>query len=334
MTPAAIETVAQAARALRQNSSPVVDADTHITEIGRARGEIRRRYPQSDEYFHGRPNSAEDLIAEMDLSGVHVALSWQDPASTAYGGDQDVNAEALLAANRYVFESARRHPLRIIPAGWTDPHACGLANALRIAEICVREFGFFIVKMNPAQNGYAIDSRDVAAVVDRIVELGAVPAFHFGADSPHTPASGLEKLLLRHPHQAFLGVHMGGGGCSYEGGEVLAVEARRLGLRYPQLRYILSAKRDTHMESDLLLYRRAGPPFSENLFCASDAPYGRVSWNFGGFRQMLRTLEERYPDAFTAEASADFLGKNFARFALQSLERLLRAQGATVPAWQ
>ncbi len=334
MTPNAIDTVVNAARAIRQHPSPVIDADTHIADIRRAPEDTRGRYTRCFEYFHGRPNSAEDLIAEMDLSGVHMALSWQDPASTVYEGDQDRNAEVLVAANRYVLESARRYPGRIIPAGWTDPRACGVANAVRIVEICVREFGFFIIKMNPAQNGYFIHSREVTAVVDRIVELGAVPAFHFGADSPFTPASGLERLLLRHPNQAFLAVHMGGGGCSYKEGEVLAVEARRLGLRFPQLRYVLSSKRDAHMETDLILYQKAGRPFSENLFCASDAPYGRVSWNFGGFRQMLRTLEIRHPDIFSADCSANFLGRNFARFALQGLEQLLRVQGVTAPAWQ
>lgn len=334
MTPAAIETASRALRALCSQAAPVIDADTHITDVDAARPAIRERYFASAEYFHGRPNSAEDLLCELDLSGVDMALSWQDPGSTAYGEDQDANAEALLQANRYVFESARRHPARIVPAGWTDPQACGVRNAVRIAESCVREFGFFIVKMNPAQNAYPIDSAAVQAVVDRIVDLGAVPAFHFGADSPFTPAAGLERHLLRHPGHPFIGVHMGGGGASYEGGEQLAQEARRLGLTYPQLRYILSTKRDTHMETDLLLYQRAGPPFSENLFCASDAPYGRVSWNFGGFRQMLRTLEIRNPDVFTPEVSANFLGRNFARFAVEGFERLLRTQGVPEPAWR
>lgn len=332
--PAAVESSLRVAQSLASLSSPVIDADTHITHVEHAAPEVRRRYFANAEYFHGRPNSAEDLIAELDLSGVDLALCWQDPGSTPYGPGEDENAETLLAANRYVFEAAHRFPGRIVPAGWTDPRACGRSNAARIAEICVREFGFFIVKMNPAQNAYPIDGPEVLAVVDRIVELGAVPAFHFGADSPFTPASGLERLLLRHPGHPFIAVHMGGGGASYEGGEELALLARRLGLRYPQLRYILSAKRDTHMEADLILYQQTGPPFSENLFCASDAPYGRVSWNFGGFRQMLRTLETRCPAFFTPETSANFLGRNFSRFALESLARLFRAQGVPEPAWR
>lgn len=333
MSPAAIESALRVVRALRSLPAPVVDADTHITDLTLARPDIRQKYEENNGYFYCRPNTAEDLMAELSLSGVDMALCWQDPGATPYGPDQDSNAETLHAANAYVFHSAQRFPGRIIPAGWTDPRACGLPNALKIAESCVRDFGFFIVKMNPAQNAFPIDCPESAAVVDRIVELGAVPAFHFGADSPFTPASGLESLLRRHPGHPFIAVHMGGGGASYEEGEQLAIQARLLGLRYPQLRYILSAKRDTHMESDLLLYQKTGPPFSENLFCASDAPYGRVSWNFGGFRQMLRTLEVRYPDLFSAEITANFLGRNFVRFALQGFERLFRAQGVPEPAW-
>lgn len=333
MSPAAIESALRVFRALRSFAAPVVDADTHITDLALARPDIRQKYEKNDGYFHCRPNTAEDLMAELDLSMVDMALCWQDPGSTPYCSDPDKNAEVLHAANVYVFRSAERFAGRIVPAGWTDPRACGLPNALKIAESCVRDLGFFIVKMNPAQNAFPIDCPEVVAVVDRLVELGAVPAFHFGADSPFTPASGLESLLRRHPGHPFIAVHMGGGGASYEDGEELALEARFLGLRYPQLRYILSAKRDTHMETDILLYQKAGPPFSENLFCASDAPYGRVSWNFGGFRQMFRTLEVRYPALFSDEISANFLGRNFVRFALESFERLFRKQGVVEPAW-
>ncbi len=329
---AAVESVCRVSAALARSDTLVIDADTHITDVARLPELWRRRYLEDPHYYHGRPISAEDLIGEMDLCGVDMALCWQDPASTFYGRDCDANAEALLAANRYVFEAARRFPDRILPAGWTDPKACGVANAIRVAEICVCEFGFFIIKMNPAQNAYPIASPEVAEVVARIVELGAVPAFHFGADTPYTPASGLERLLEDHPGHPFIGVHMGGGGASYQGGESLAHEARELGLRRSQLRYILSTKRDTHMERDILTYQKAGPPFSENLFCASDAPYGRMAWNFGGFREMLRTLEVRHPDHFGPEASANYLGRNLTRFALEGLRNLLRTHGIPEPA--
>ncbi len=310
-----------------------IDADTHATDTARY---PRRAVPH---YYHGRPLSAEDLLAEMDLAGVAMANTWQNPASTLYPGSEDENASALLEANRYIFQCGQRYPERFIPSGWVDPKACGTANACRLAEICVREFGFLLVKMNPAQNQYPIDSSAVLQVVDRIVELGAIPTFHYGADSPYTPAAGLETIALRYPGHPVVAVHMGGGGAGYLEAESLYHQSRELGLRCPNIKFILSAKRDTHIEEALISYQLAGPPFSANLFCASDAPYGRMSWNFGGFRCMFQTLLDgarhpdprlrRQPGLFTPEAVQNFLGGNFARFVLAGYAALLEKQQAT-----
>lgn len=310
-----------------------VDADTHATDVS--------RYPRRpvDHYYHGRPISAEDIIAEMNASGLSAANTWQNPAATIYPGGEDENAEALLEANRYICLAAERYPDRLIPSGWTDPKACGVANACRIAETCVLEFGFVIVKMNPAQNRYPIDSPAVLKVVDRIVELGAVPAFHYGADSPFTPAAGLEAIARRHPSHPLIGVHMGGGGASYLEAENLYHQSRELGLRCPNIRFILSAKRDTYIEEALIAYQIAGPPFSQNLFCGSDAPYGRMSWNFGGFREMFRGFldSRRHPDSrvrersglFTPDAVQAYLGGNFARFVANAADHLLKRQSVS-----
>jgi len=311
----------------------VIDTDTHITDLETLSAPRRERVLASEDYFHGRPIDAELLVREMDMAEVDMALSWQNPASTAYTSDADHNYEALLAANRYVRDSARRYPQRIVPGGWTDPNACGVKNALRIVDFCIQEAGFLYVKMNPAQNHYPIDGPDVLAVLDRIVELGGIPVFHFGADTKFTPAEGMETIAKRHPSHPVLAVHMGGGGASYVEAENLSMRARRLGLEHPNLRFALSAKRDTHMESDLITYQLAGEPFCHNLFCASDAPYGRMAWNFGGFRAMLRSLMagERHtdkrvrenPGLFTAKSAQDYLGGSFARFTVKGYARLL-----------
>lgn len=310
----------------------VIDADTHATDVG------RRPREQSPHYYHGKPLSAEQLVAEMDLAGISMANTWQNPAATEYPGNEDDNAEALLEANRYVSDCGQRYPERFIPSGWVDPKACGSANARRLAEICVKEFGFVLVKMNPAQNRYPIDSPEVFLVADRIVELGAIPVFHYGADSPYTPARGLEAIAARYPGHPVIGVHMGGGGAGYVEAERLYHESRELGLRRSNVRYILSALRDTHIEEALISYQLAGPPFCENLFCASDAPYGRMSWNFGGFRAMLAGLRDgsRHPDArlranpglFSEAAAQGYLGGNFARLIADQNDRLVRVQQA------
>jgi predicted TIM-barrel fold metal-dependent hydrolase len=186
----------------------------------------------------------------------------------------------------------------------------------------VKEFGFFMVKMNPAQNRYPIDSPEVIAVADHIVELGAVPVFHYGADTEFTPASGLERIARLHPDHPVVGVHMGGGGAGYLDAEQLYHDSRDLGLRYPNIRFILSAIRDTYIEQAFITYQHAGEPFSRNLFCGSDAPYGRMAWNFGGFRAMLDTLQQQFP-AFTPEAATRYLGGNFAQFAVEGCHRIL-----------
>ncbi|MCW5966318.1 MAG: amidohydrolase family protein [Bryobacterales bacterium] len=322
-------------RFLRAHADTLVcDADVHVSDLAALAGPLRERYETSVGYYHGRPISAEDAVAEMDTAGVSLANIWQNPAATTYPGGEDENAEALLAANRYVAESARRFPGRFVPSGWTDPKSCGVFNAKTIVTTCVREFGFVLVKMNPAQNRFPIDSPEVLEVVDHIVELGAVPTFHYGADTPFTPAEGLETLLRRHPGHPLVAVHMGGGGAGYLNAESLYQQSRQLGLRYPNLRFILSAKRDTHIETALITYQHAGAPFHQNLFCASDAPYGRMSWNFGGYRGMFHALRayaathqdvrvRSNQDLFDDASVQGYLGGNFARFLAEASERLL-----------
>ncbi len=340
MTHKAISSVCRLVSLLDRNQDRfVIDADTHATDLESLVGATRERYRSEPGYYHGRPVSAEDLLREMELASVDMALIWQNPAATHYTEDRDRNADALMAANRYIWNSATRHPDRFIPAGWTDPRACGLGNALRIVESCVHELGFAVVKMNPAQNRYPIDCPEVLKVVDRIVELGAVPAFHFGADTPFTSVEGFETVALRHPEHAILGVHMGGGGASYTEAEGHYQRARELGLRSANIRYIWSARRDTHIENDLITYQLAGAPHAANLFCGSDAPYGRMTWNFGGFRAMLASLRraECHTDArvcsnpglFTAESAQAYMGGNFARFMISACHRLLATQGVS-----
>src|SRR5438105_4071427 len=173
MSPRAMEAATRLQERLEINAGRlVIDADIHITDVDSLRGTQRRRYENTPDYYHGRPISAEDAIREMDMAEVDMALAWQNPATTVYGGSLEANARALTQANQYVLESAARYPNRFIPAGWVDPKACGLDITLALVEKLVVEFGFLIVKLNPAQNGYQIDGPLSLAVVDRIVELG------------------------------------------------------------------------------------------------------------------------------------------------------------------
>jgi predicted TIM-barrel fold metal-dependent hydrolase len=311
----------------------VIDADTHATDVQHLHEAFREKYASGPDYYHGKPVSAEELMLEMELASVSMCLIWQNPAATFYPGDKQGNFESLLAANKYIHESAVKYPQQFIPAGWTDPLALGMDNALRLVDICVHEFGFLVIKLNPAQNGFPIDSEAVYKLVDRIIGLGAVPAFHYGADTTFTSPEGLMRIAEKYQGHPVIAVHMGGGGAGYRQAEEYYLKTREAGLRYPDLKFVLSSRRDTHTESDLITYQLAGEPFSGNLFCASDAPYGRITWNFGGFRWMLLSLmdadhhtDERIkqnPGLFDEGVMRNYLGGNFARFLIAAYKNLL-----------
>ncbi len=342
MSPDAVRSLRRLITFLDENQHRlVIDADIHATDTASLRGAIRERHDSEIGYFHGRLLPAEEILQQMNLASVDMALIWQNPAGTTYADDQDRNAEILLAANRYIRDSAERYPNRFVPAGWTDPKASGLANALRLVETFVLEFGFPIVKLNPAQNQFPMDGPEVLPIVERIVQLGAVPAFHFGADTPYTPAEGLEAVARNLGEWPVLAIHMGGGGAGYLEAEDLYRRARQLGLRQPNIRYVLSAKREAHVENDFITYQLAGPPWSGNLFCGSDAPYGHIGFLFGGYRAMLAGFLQSPLDAdprlasnpglFTPGAIQGYLGGNFARFAREACQTLLGKHGAIAP---
>jgi len=311
----------------------IIDADTHITDLEALTGEIRNKYNDTPNYYHGRPISAEDLLKEMKMSGVDMSLIWQNPAAIKYGPDLEKNYKLLLAANRYICDSFLKYPTKFIPAGWTDPKALGVEKAKILIRILINEFGFLIVKMNPAQNAYQMYNDMVLECVQEIVDLGGIPAFHYGADTPYTPPEDLEKIASLNPQIPVLAVHMGGGGAGYIEAEETYYKTRQLGLRMPNIKFILSAKRDTHIESDLVTYQMAGAPFKNNIFCASDAPYGRQAWNFGGYDRMFESLMNgaehtdrrlnQKPDIFRQEDTNNYLGGNFARFVLEGYQQFL-----------
>lgn len=315
----------------------VIDADTHASDCSNLCEEVAQRYRSTPDYYHGRPTDAEGLVAEMDLAQVDMCLIWQNPAATVYPGDPSANADALRKANEYLVQTSRRFPTRFIPAGWTDPRNLGVAMAVELVDWCVLKQGLPIVKLNPAQNAFAVDSDTVISVVERIVELGAVPAFHFGADTPYTPVAGFEKLARRFCDSPVIGVHMGGGGASYVAAEEHYIQTRAMGLRNPNVVFLLSARRDTHSESDFIAYQGAGEPYCHNLCCASDAPYGRITFNFGGFRAMLSSLAARknHPDprirsgevVFSSSHIQRYLGGNIARLTAKAYRAILAQNG-------
>ena len=319
---------------LSENRNKIIaDTDTHLTDFSGMTSQMLYKYYSTHNLYQGRPISVEDLLAEMEMAGVDVCLCWQNPAATPYrGGEQ--NFEALLKSNRYIFECSCKYPEKIIPSGWTDPKALGVEDAKEMVRICVEDFGFPIIKMNPAQNAYQIDDERVIELTRSVIEYGAVPAFHFAADTSYTPTEGLCHLAQLFPESEILAVHMGGGGSSYLEAETMYNEIRELGLVYKNLYFVESAKRDIHIESDLITYTLAGEENYKRIFCASDAPYGRMTWNYGGYRCMFKSLMngEKHTDPrvrenaalFTPELVQRFMGGNFADFIIKRYSEMLK----------
>jgi predicted TIM-barrel fold metal-dependent hydrolase len=323
----------RAAYLRRAGSELVLDADVHPTDIANLDDAMLRRLESEPGYFHGKPLLAGDLVSVMDRAGVDVALCWHNPSTLAYGEDRGVNAAGLRRSNVAIARLADAHPDRVVPAGWTDPKALGVDNAVELARFCVEQLAMPIVKMNPAQNGYPIDDPMVFRVVEAILELGAVPAFHFGADTPFTPPAGLRRVAEFCGDLPVIAVHMGGGGGHFVEAEPVYQQARRLGLAHPNIFFVLSAIRDTHIESALIAYALAGEPFAGNLGIGSDAPYGIMSWTFGGFRAMLDDLSmpghrdprlNDKPAMFGAGMARRLMGGNAAALIADAYERILR----------
>lgn len=323
---------------LRRNAGRlVIDGDVHPTDRDALPDAVRERIELDANYYHGRPLLTEHLLAKMDQAGVDVSLCWQNPAVLQYGDDQAENVTRLAAANERIAALAAGNVERIIPAGWTDPKALGVERAIMLARRCVEEFAMPIVKMNPAQNQYPIDSDEVAEVVDAIVALGAIPAFHFGSDTPFTPPEGLARIAQRNPASPVIGVHMGGGGGHFVEAEPIYQAARQIGLENPNIFFVLSAKRDAHIESALITYAVAGEPFSRNLGTGSDAPYSDMVWNYGAFRALFAALRDgqaygdprlaERPDLFDDEMISGFMGGNLARLVAEASERILDRSG-------
>lgn len=314
----------------------VIDGDVHPSDEAALPAEIAARLADPN-YFHGRPLLSSALIPTMDLAGVDMALCWQNPAVLPYTDDHAENAVRLTGANERIAALAAAHPDRVIPAGWTDPKALGTERAMALASYCVIELGMPVVKMNPAQNGYPIDDPMTMAVVDRIVDLGAIPTFHFGSDTAFTPPEGLERVARRRPDHPVIAVHMGGGGGHFVEAEPTYQGARALGLRQPNIFYILSALRDVHLVNAMIAYTAAGAPYAANLAAGSDTPYGNMVWNFGGFRAVLAGLGQgavygdprlaAQPNLFGKRAVANILGGNLADLVIAADTRLLAKVG-------
>ncbi len=191
----------------------IIDADTHISPT-----------PQQ-----GCSIKAEELIQRIDECGVEKAYAWIHPPYERGQLDESL---------KYLYQSWKQYPDRIIPFGWADPNL-GIGRALDTVKRCVTEYGFVGVKLNGAQNYFNINDDAVLPVVEAVAESGTVAAFHIGADSAeNTHPYRLGAIARRFPDTRFLMIHMGG--ASFEDLSQAAIDVAR---ELPNVTLVASAIR-------------------------------------------------------------------------------------------
>ena len=142
-----------------------------------------------------------------------------------------------------------------------------------------------------ARLGFLRDER-VARVIDADTDISDPSAPFFAARPSDLSHPGVDRVLRSSHGRLRCAVP------TFHFGRL----ARSAGLSHPNIHFVLSAKRETHIESD--------------------APYDLRCWNFAGYRAVFDRLQAfaDYPDervrsgvaAFTDGAVAGYLGGNFA----------------------
>ncbi|MGF1636162.1 MAG: hypothetical protein ACFCUU_03745, partial [Cyclobacteriaceae bacterium] len=65
----------------------VIDADTHASSYEDLAKKFKDKMMRTPNYYQGRPINGKDLMREMDVTKVDMALVWQNPATTVYSDD-------------------------------------------------------------------------------------------------------------------------------------------------------------------------------------------------------------------------------------------------------
>lgn len=247
----------------------IIDADTHISPV-----------------VSPKTIQTQELIRQMDLSGVDRAVCWLQPP---YLREID---ESL----RYVYDATRRHPDRLLGFGWADPHL-GLKKSVDTIRRCVEEYGFYGVKLNGAQNEFYIDDEELSLpLIEEIAKTGKPLALHIGADAyDYTHPYRAAKIARRYPQMPILMVHMGGAGTPDV--SAACIEAAR---EHPNM---------TLVGSNIGLGRVAAAirALGAGRVCfGSDTPFSPMHADLCAYQALLQ-------DDFTPREARMVLGENIAR---------------------
>jgi predicted TIM-barrel fold metal-dependent hydrolase len=247
----------------------IIDADTHISPLNEA---VSFR--------------VERLIDEMDRAGVARSVAWLQPP---YMREIDSSLE-------YIYQSARKHPDRLLPFGWANPHL-GLEKSIETIKRCMLEYGFYGVKLNGAQDSYYIDDEKFALpLADEIARLGGMICFHVGVDAyEFTHPFRVAKIARRHPETNILLAHMGG-----VGKPDVSNACIEMALECPNL-YLVGSQ--ISFNAVLNAIKRLG---AGRVLFGSDMPYESMRACAAGYIALLK-------DEVSAEDAALVMGGNAQR---------------------
>ena len=191
----------------------LIDFHTHIfpPEICQQ----RERYCARDPWFHqlyGRPKAnlvnVEDLIAEMDASGVDVTVAfsfgWSDPG-------------LIIEGNSYILDAMRRYPDRILGLAVLQPTA-GQQTVYEL-ERCVQGGMLGVGELMPHGQGYRLSDinllRPMMEVVERenllLLAHCSEPVGHLYPGKGDVTLLDVITFLTAFPMARFVAAHWGGG---------------------------------------------------------------------------------------------------------------------------
>ena len=191
----------------------LIDFHTHIFPPDVCRH--REQYCERDPWFNAlytnpraRLASAEDLIAEMDSSGVDAAVTfsfgWTDPV-------------LIEEANSYVLDAMRRYPGRIYGMAVLQPTAG--QRALRELERCAQAGMIGLGELMPHGQGYSLSDIHLLTPVMDIVRHYQLlvlshcsePVGHIYPGKGNVSVQDIVTFLTAFPEVHFIAAHWGGG---------------------------------------------------------------------------------------------------------------------------
>jgi predicted TIM-barrel fold metal-dependent hydrolase len=191
----------------------LIDFHTHIFPL-----DIRNRrelYCARDPWFnqlYSNPRAnvatAEDLVAEMDASGVDASVTfsfgWTDPG-------------LIEETNSYVLDAMRRYPKRIYGMAVLQPTAG--ARAVRELERCAQAGMIGLGELMPHGQGYKLNDIDLLTPFIEVVRQYQLlvlshcsePIGHLYPGKGNVTLQAIVTFLTAFPDVRFVAAHWGGG---------------------------------------------------------------------------------------------------------------------------